>query len=39
MLQESNQSYTSPYNLFEALQKFKPSAMFIRGIQNDFNEL
>ncbi|CAD8195374.1 unnamed protein product [Paramecium octaurelia] len=39
MLQETNQTYTSPYNLFEALQKFKPSAMFIRGIQNDFNEL
>ncbi|CAD8189094.1 unnamed protein product [Paramecium pentaurelia] len=39
MLQESNQSYITPYNLFEALQKFKPSAMFIRGVQNDFNEL
>ncbi|CAD8089474.1 unnamed protein product [Paramecium primaurelia] len=39
MLQESNQSYINPYNLFDALQKFKPSAMFIRGVQNDFNEL
>ncbi|CAD8071195.1 unnamed protein product [Paramecium sonneborni] len=39
MLQESNQTYTNPYNLLEGLQKFKPSAMFIRGVQNDFNEL
>ncbi|CAD8101453.1 unnamed protein product [Paramecium primaurelia] len=38
-LQETNNSYINPLKLFEAFQKYKPGALLIKGVQNDFNEL
>ncbi|CAD8205995.1 unnamed protein product [Paramecium pentaurelia] len=38
-LQETNNSYINPLQLFEAFQKYKPGALLIKGVQNDFNEL
>ncbi|CAD8122883.1 unnamed protein product [Paramecium sonneborni] len=38
-LQETNLQFINPIGLFEALQKYKPNTLLIKGVQNDFNEL
>lgn len=38
-LQAGNRQYVSPQAFFEALAKYKPSTMLVKGVQNDYYEL